>query len=230
MKRPKGILFDHDGVLVASEPLHFKAWQSLLAELGMSFPTERMKHMVGKTAPETIAYVLDQCRPGWTATQFDVHALALRKNDFYLEFARTELAPYPGVPEGLEWLRKQGIRAAVVSNAKRRELETALVTLGLAPFLDHIISRDDVAFHKPDPRPYLQGAAALGFSVADCIAVEDSPPGLQAALLAGVPAAAVMTNFSREALERPVAGRAELQPIWIGASMVEFFEWVHELQ
>jgi HAD superfamily hydrolase (TIGR01509 family) len=229
MRRPRAILFDHDGVLVASEPLHWMAWEKLLAELKIPYDNPEMRSYVGRTAPEIMAKLLDRHRPGWDASQFDIHALARRKNDYYLAAAESELQPYPGVREGLQWLRDSGIRAAVVSNAKRRELEAALGQLQLADYFDQIISRDDVPAPKPDPSPYLQGAALLGFRPADCVAIEDSPPGLEAALRAEVPAAAVMTNFTREKLERPVPARPDLQPSWIGPSIVEFFDWLRSL-
>ncbi len=226
---PRALLFDHDGVLVTSEPLHRAAWEELFKELGLPYNEAELRQMVGKTAPETLASVLDRYRPGWDPKDYDLDELALRKNDFYLEFSKTRLVPYPGVREGLEWLKEQGIPAAVVSNAKRRELEATLTQLGLIDFFEALVSRDEAKVPKPDPTPYLMGAAILGFDPKDCLAVEDSPPGLEAALVAKVPAAAVMTNFPREVLEKPVPGREDLKPIWIGASLAELFGLMRRL-
>lgn len=230
MKLPRAILFDHDGVLVASEPLHWAAWAELCRELGLTYDDALIRSMVGKTAPEIITTVLNKHRPGWSPAELDPHALARRKNDFYLASAATGLRAYPGVLEGLQWLRSAGVRAAVVSNAKKRELEAALVQLGLMPWFDLVLSRDDIQPPKPDPAPYLFGAASLGVDVEDAIAVEDSPPGLEAALMARIPTAAVMTNFPREVLEAPVPGRPDLRPVWVGASMVEFFAWLRGME
>jgi HAD superfamily hydrolase (TIGR01509 family) len=224
MKLPRAILFDHDGVLVASEPLHWAAWEQLLSELGIPYNNAEMRNFIGKTAPEIILLLLNRYQPGWDPARYDLAALAKRKNDIYLEHARSDLKPYAGVLEGLRWLRAQGIKTAVVSNAKRRELETALNHLGLRPWLDAVVSRDDVSASKPDPTPYLFGAASVGVDPAQCMAVEDSPPGLEAALMARIPAAAVLTNFGRQQLEFPVPGRPDLRPAWIGATMLEFFE------
>jgi HAD superfamily hydrolase (TIGR01509 family) len=226
---PKAILFDHDGVLVASEPLHWAAWEKLLAELGIPYNGTDMRAYVGKTAPQIIVSLLDRFVPGWTPAQYNPNDLALRKNDFYLEAAQTDLRLYPGVQEGLDWLRSQGVRTAVVSNAKRRELDTALGLLGLQSHFDAIISRDDVGAPKPDPAPYLFGASILGVGVDDCLAVEDSPTGLEASLSAYMPSAAVETNFPRSWLEKPVPGRPELKPQWIGATMKDFFAWLKTL-
>jgi alpha,alpha-trehalose phosphorylase len=227
--RPRAILFDHDGVLVNSAPIHDAAWTRMLAEIGLSHDPRDFKTMIGKTAPQTMKELLDRYRPGWKAEDYDLDALALRKNDFFLEIAPTELRLFPGVLEGLKWLKSQGIQAAVVSNAKRRELMAVHERLGTVGYFDAIISRDDIRPPKPDPTPYLFGAASLGMDPAHCVAVEDSLPGLEAALVARIPAAAVMTAYDEVALSAPVPGRPDLRPHWIGPSMVEFFEWIRSL-
>src|SRR5687768_1675785 len=112
---PRAVLFDNDGVLIASEPLHWAAWGELLKEIGLPDSEPQLRAMVGKTAPQILAALLDEHRPGWTSEKYDLEALALRKNDFYLDFTRTRLQAYPGVREGLEWLRAKGIRTAAVS-------------------------------------------------------------------------------------------------------------------
>jgi beta-phosphoglucomutase len=229
MKRPQAILFDHDGVLVASESLHNEAWGALLRELGLRYDAAEIQRLVGRTAPQILASELNRQAPGWDPAVYDLEALALRKNDHYLTLLETQLKPYPGVLEGLQWMKAIGIRAVVVSNARRRELATALDRLGLAPFFDAVLSRDETRVPKPDPTPYLLGAAHAGADPARCIAVEDSPPGLEAALLARIPTAAVLTSFPRSALESPVPGRPDLKPVWIGGSMAEFFDWVRSL-
>jgi HAD superfamily hydrolase (TIGR01509 family) len=226
---PQAILFDHDGVLVASEPLHQSAWKQLLEELGLPFEEADFRTLIGKTAPQIITSLLDRFSPGWDPRQMDPDQLALRKNDFYLKVIEKELRAYPGVREGLEWLRARGIRTAVVSNAKRRELDAGLSTTGLKPLFDQIISREDVGVAKPDPTPYLFAAAALGVAPENCLAVEDSPPGLEAGLMARIPTAAVLTNFERAQLEQPVPGRPDLKPCWIGGSMAELFRWLNTL-
>jgi HAD superfamily hydrolase (TIGR01509 family) len=223
---PKAVLFDHDGVLVASEPLHWAAWEKLLFELGISYNGAEMRAYIGKTAPEIIIELLNRYMPGWDPAKYNPSELARRKNDYYLASAQTDLKLYPGVAEGLLWLRSKGVRTAVVSNAKRRELDASLKMLAIEPYFDAIVSRDDVSAPKPDPAPYLFAAAQLGLAPSDCMAVEDSPPGLEAGIRARVATVAVETNFTRTQLEKPVPGHPELGPEWIGPSMRDFFEWL----
>jgi HAD superfamily hydrolase (TIGR01509 family) len=233
MKLPKAILFDHDGVLVASEPLHWAAWSSLLRELGMPDDLPGIQSQVGKTSYQILASLLDAHRPGWVSGkgpgEYDLEALGQRKNDFYLKAMKQDLQPYPAVRETLEWLRDQGIKLAVVSNARARELEAALHGLNLHAHFHEVISRDQMAQPKPDPGAYLLGAASVGIEPADCLVVEDSPPGIESGLLGGIPCAAILTNFPRSAMEQPVPGRPDLRPVWIGPTFASFFTWLKEL-
>ncbi|MCM2324462.1 MAG: HAD family phosphatase [Oligoflexia bacterium] len=230
MKLPRAILFDNDGVLIASEELHREAWRQLLVELKLPVDFEQIHASIGKTAPRILAQLLDRHQPGWNPENYDLDLLARRKNDTYLQLAETELKPYPGVREGLQWLRAQGVRAAVVSNAKRRELTAALTRLDLLSYFDAVVSRDDIQPPKPNPAPYLFAAACVGEDPAQCLAVEDSPTGLEAALVGKIPGAAIATNFSPEILSAPVPGRPDLRPVWIGNSMEELFAWLRTLE
>jgi len=227
--KPKGILFDHDGVLVTSEELHFLAWQQLLKDMGLPWSEIRFDGLVGRPAPVILKTLLDQFKPGWTVAEFDVDALALRKNDYYLKSAETQLALYPGVREGLEWAKREGIPCAIVSNAKRRELKASTSLLKIEEFFKVVLSRDDVLKPKPDPGPFEFAALSIGVRPDQCIAIDDSPTGLEGALLAGCVTASVTTNFPRHALEFPVPGRPDLRPVFIGETMEEFFTWVQSL-
>jgi HAD superfamily hydrolase (TIGR01509 family) len=223
---PRAILFDHDGVLVASEPLHWSAWRQLISELGIPYHENEIRVRVGKPAPLILKELLDIHCPGWHPGDYDLNTLALRKNDYYLNLAQTHLQLYPGVREGLEWLKVHEINTAVVSNAKRRELAAALQKLSILDLLDQVVSRDDVETAKPDPTPYIFAAGALNTPLAECIAVEDSPTGIESALFARVPSAAILTNFSQEAMETPVPGRPDLKPKWLFESTQCFFDWL----
>lgn len=227
--RPKAILFDHDGVLVTSEELHFLAWQQLLKEMGLPWREIRLEGLVGRTAPSILTTLLNQFKPGWSTAEFDVDALALRKNNYYLEYAKTQLGLYPGVREGLAWAKQEGIPCAVVSNAKRRELMTSLSMLKIEGYFKVILSRDDVPRPKPDPGPFEFAALSLGVRPEECIAIDDSPTGLEGALLAGCITASVTTNYARGALEIPIPGRPDLRPVFISETMEEFFIWVQSL-
>ena len=229
VKLPRAVLFDYDGVLVSSELIHLSAWKQLLLKLKLPLDLQLLHETAGKTAPQTLKILLDKFHPGWTERDFNIQELVQLKSNIYLPIAEKELQLYPGVVDGLEWLKAAKIPAAVVSNARKLDLETTIRKLGIFHYFEEVISRDDVPAAKPDPTPYLFAAASLGFLPSDCLAIEDSPTGLEAALLAKVPVAAVMTNFSENVLSQPVPGRPDLKPIWVGASLEEFFRWLRTL-
>jgi HAD superfamily hydrolase (TIGR01509 family) len=226
--RPKAILFDHDGVLVTSEELHFLAWQQLLRDMGLPWGEISFHGLVGRTAPQILRILLDRFKPGWSESEYDLDELATRKNDYYLVYAQTQLAPYPGVREGLQWAKQAGVPCGVVSNARRRELEASLQLLNLAPYFAVVMSRDDVARPKPDPMMFEHAAAALGLRASECIAIDDSPTGLEGALLAGCAVASITSNYPKGPLEQPIPGRPDLRPERIVATMDEFFDWARE--
>ncbi len=227
--RPKAILFDHDGVLVTSEQLHFLAWQKLLRDMRLPWNEIRFEGLVGRTAPQILHTLLDQFRPGWSPAEYDLDALALKKNDYYLASAKTQLALYPGVRDGLNWAKNENIPCAIVSNARRRELTASTTLLNIGEFFPVILSRDDVPRPKPDPGPFEYAAASLGFKPSECVAIDDSPTGLEGALLAGCLTVSITTNYPRDHLEFPVPGRPDLRPVEIFETMDEFFAWLKAL-
>lgn len=229
IKRPKAVLFDHDGVLVSSEEIHARAWSILIKEIGLPWDKIQMHKLVGRTSPQILENILNEFKPGWTPQEYDLEKLALRKNDHYLEIATSELAAYPGVRDGLMWLKSQGIKTAVVSNAKRRELMFSVERLKLVDLLDAVISRDDATHPKPHPAPYQLGALSIGVETNDCIAIDDTPTGLESAFFAGCICASVTTNYPVEHLKTPVPGRPDFKTAWVGNSMKEFFEWIRKI-
>lgn len=227
--RPRAVLFDFDGVLVASEPIHISAWMQLLDELKLPKNLVSIQSLIGKTAPDILRRIFLAHRPEYTPTETELLNLAQRKNEIYIASMEKQLTTFPGVYEGLEWLKANQVKTAVVSNGRRNELIKTMTHLKLIPYFDEIISRDDARSAKPEPLPYLMGAASLGIDVSCCVAIEDSPTGLEAALRAEIPAAAVMTSFPREVLESPIPGLPHLRPFWIGESIQLFFDWLKTL-
>lgn len=226
---PRAILFDFDGVIVGSEPIHWNAWQRLLRKIGIPYIEDEIKGLVGKTAPQILTAILKIHRPDHSFSANDIEELSLEKNNFYLEETMKGMPVYPGVIELLIWLKEKGIPRIIVSNARKRELLQTTRQSGIDQYFSELLSRDDCNAAKPDPIPYLLGAKRAGFPGNQCLAVEDSPPGIASALLANIPAAAVLTNFSRTSMETPIYDRPDLHPIWIGQGIKDLFAWLKSL-
>ncbi len=180
--------------------------------------------MVGKPAPDILRSMFKKQKPELPHTDEELLALATKKNGFYLDLMPTQLKIYDGVNECLDWAKTNSIKLCVVSNARRRELRAALESLKIDHFFDEILSREELAKPKPDPMAYLTGAAVLQVNPSECYAIEDSPTGLESALLGGVPCIGLETNFSFDQLNSPIPGKSHLKPNAIYKNFRDFFE------
>jgi sugar-phosphatase len=180
------LLFDLDGVLVDSTPAVIRVWSRWAIARGFD-PTEVVRRAHGRPSIATIRDYLP-------------HANAEVENR---EVERGEIedlegvVPLPGARELLRALPPD--RWTIVTSCTRRLAQTRLRAAGL-PVPDRFVTCDDIKNGKPDPEPYLKGAAFLGVSAKDCVVVEDAPSGIRAGKAAGARVIACRTT----------AGQAEL--------------------
>lgn len=179
----RAVLFDFDGVVVQSEPLHMKTFLELLAPYGVTVPEARWYREFAGTGSRHIFEVLvKEYRLG-----LDVDMLVERRKKEYEAHVRAgELKETPGVRDFIASLKKRGIRAAIVSGSHRTNVQAALDTLDLGNLFELIVSGDDLPERKPDPGPFLHAAKTLGTAPAECLVVEDSYSGCEAARRAGM--------------------------------------------
>lgn len=175
-----GLLFDFDGVVVDSEPVHFKCWLELLDPLGIK-PTWQWfaDHCVG-IADTELFDTIASLNPSATGDQ--VRAVYPEKTARYREAMRLAPPFAPGLVQLLADLTGAGLRHGLVTSSAREEVEPILQVGGLN--FNPKIFRDDVQFRKPHPEPYLKAAAALGAQ--RIMAIEDSEHGANSALAAGL--------------------------------------------
>ena len=187
----RGVLFDLDGVLADTEPLHWAAYREVLLELGVDVGIEeyRRRFISQGGGPE---YACETYR-----LPFGPDELRARKLPRYLALLRRGVQARPGARAALERLRG-GFRTAVATNSVRAEVELILGSLGLAPLLDAIVAREDYHDAKPAPDAYLTAARALGLGADECVVVEDTPRGLGAALAAGMRAVALPNELTAD--------------------------------
>lgn len=180
------ILFDMDGVLMDSEPLHLRATQFALGGRPGSFTERDNLAFVGATDPEVfrvlrILFDLDASIP----------ELVSRKREHLLALVRTEGRPLPGVPEVPLRLRETGLRLGLVSASARPVIDAVLEAVALDGAFDTVVSGDEVARGKPAPDGFLMAARRLAIDPARCLVVEDSRNGVLAGKAAGMTVAAV---------------------------------------
>jgi HAD superfamily hydrolase (TIGR01509 family) len=191
MRDDRGVIFDLDGVLINSEPLHCHAFQDVLAPYGVMV-TEQDYYA------QYLVYsdreVLERLLPDLGALEDAVAAKERR----YWELLE---AGVPAFQDGLALLaRTDGWRVGLATGSIRREAELVLRTLGIRERFGVVVAREDCRRSKPDPEPYLRAAGVLGLSPRRCVVVEDAPGGVRAAKAAGMICIAVTHSCPRERL------------------------------
>ncbi len=176
------VIFDMDGVLVDSEPLHFSVEKVIFRELELPI-SEKEHHALVGMVPLEIWQVLKERY----ALSGKAEDLKDQEADRKLErFARMEIPLVSGVVELLQQLEDRGIPLALASSSPRRLIELFIEKTGTAPFFQEVLSGEEVDKGKPAPDIFLRAAEMLGTEPAACTVIEDSHNGMRAALAAGM--------------------------------------------
>jgi beta-phosphoglucomutase family hydrolase len=187
----KAYLFDCDGTIVDSMPLHYVAWKTVLAEWGCSFDEELFYSWGGMPVAEIIAAL--NVREGLA---MPVEEITRRKEGMYYKI----LPELKAVPEVLEHIQMSHgkIPFAVVSGSTRDSVTRSLRALGILDRFETLVCAEDYTKSKPDPEPFLIAAERLGVAPEDCLVFEDTEMGIQAATAAGMASVKVLQPWERE--------------------------------
>jgi beta-phosphoglucomutase len=208
LPRPEGVIFDFDGVIADTERLHFEAFGKVLEPQGISFPWEEyVARYMG--CDDRDAFRKAFRLRGRELDDRQLSRLIESKSREFQEVIRGGVEAYPGVLPMVKSLHASGVPLAVCSGALRTDLDPILSRLGIACYFLHVVSADNVRKGKPDPEGYILAFRELSLSrsskisaAGSCLAVEDTPDGVQAAKRAGLPVLAVTNNYPAEALSR----------------------------
>jgi beta-phosphoglucomutase family hydrolase len=194
----KAYLFDCDGTVADSMPLHYIAWKKALDEWDCPFDEELFYSWGGKPPVEIVA-TLNQMY----GLKMPVEDVAERKESFYYE-QLTHLQPVPDVVEHIE-AQYGKIPFAVVSGSSRESVIKSLTTIGLLDRFQVLVGSDDYENSKPAPDAFLLAAERLGMPPKDCLVFEDTALGIQAATAAGMASVRVPSPLERRAGTVPCA-------------------------
>ena len=180
------VIWDVDGVLIDSGEQHRRAWEQLAREEGLPYSDAAFWATFGMRNADIFPRMF-----GVSGPPERLVALGDRKEAIYRALLAEDAAPLPGAKELLAALHAAGYRQALGSSAPPANLEAIISLLGLASFLDAIVSGEQVAHGKPAPDIFLAAAERLDIPPAHCLVIEDAPAGVAAAHAGGMRCLAV---------------------------------------
>jgi HAD superfamily hydrolase (TIGR01509 family) len=195
----RAYLFDCDGTIVDSMPLHYVAWKTAFAEWNCPFPEDLFYSWGGKPTREIIATLNEM-----HGLAMPVDALAEHKEELYFAM----LPQLKAIPEVVELIQAEHGRIpfAVVSGGRRISVTRALSALHLMDKFETIVGSEDYVNSKPAPDAFLLAAERLGVAPEDCLAFEDTDMGIAAATAAGMATVKIASPQERAERERVFAG------------------------
>jgi beta-phosphoglucomutase len=210
------VIFDLDGTLVQTESLKAQSYAQAAADLHPGVAAQDVvaayDRCIGRPRNDVAQTLLDQFKLGDAAaarapslgvtTPLDAF-LAIRMRYYEALLADTALLKrqeYPYATALVRRVRAQGYATALTTVSHAAQAFIVLDALGLRDAFDVIVTVDDVAHAKPDPELYLVAARRLGRPPANCLAIEDSLPGVQSAVAAGMRCVAIANELTRDAL------------------------------
>jgi len=200
----RAIIFDFDGVITDSEPVHLKMFQKVLSEMGITLNArEYYEVYLGMDDRGCFTTILKSNGIG-TAPRL-IQSLIQKKTNYLMEYIKNDLFIYPGVVELVDSSRKDYL-LAIASGALRHEIEFVLENAGIRSAFNVIVSAEDVSEGKPNPECFnkaleqLNGMGGERIKKDECLVIEDSIAGIEAAKAAGMRCVAVTNTYSRDRL------------------------------
>lgn len=179
----KACLFDFDGVIADTEKYHAIALQKYLRSIFKVYLSlNELNNYAGLTGDVKVRRILKEKGLEHKISQFNIDDLI----NTYRNLLIKVLKPKPGFKALIYQLEKANIAIAIVSSIPHSDILTFLNNNSLTKYIDVIVGYDDVHKHKPNPEPYIHAINSLNINPSFCCAIEDSFPGLQAALNAKI--------------------------------------------
>lgn len=192
----QAILYDLDGTLADTDPIHFQTWREVLKahefEIDHAFYRQNFS---GRLNPDIVRDLLPHL------SDEEGKVLCDRKEALFREWAKQELQPLKGLLELIAWGKANHIRQAIVTNAPRLNAEFTLRTLQLMDAFEFIVLAEDLPKGKPDPLPYQTALNRLALEPTEALTFEDSPSGIRSSVAAGIKTIGVATTHAPEEMQ-----------------------------
>ena len=207
-KRLGAVLFDLDGVVTDTAPLHFKAWKVMADEEGLRFDEEINKKLLGISREASLEVILKENGADWTSEKKALWCT--KKNEIYKKSLESlsEKDILPGIKKLLEDLKSHGIKAGLASSSKNAP--AILERLGISGYFSAIADASKVQKAKPEPDLFLEAGEKCGVWYTDCVGIEDAESGVKAIKKAGMKSVGIETTVALPDADLRLASTAEL--------------------
>jgi beta-phosphoglucomutase len=199
------IIFDFDGVIVDSEPLHFEGFRKVLERIGITLTREDYyTHYLGYGDEDCFRVVAEDRNV--ELSDETLQSLIAEKTAWMQQALSAEIEPLPGSVRLIAALAGDGVPLAICSGALREEILIAARCVGVEKHFHHVVAAEDVAVGKPDPHGYniarrlLAETTDRDIPAETCVVIEDSPAGIAAAKAAGMAVLGVATSYEPDQL------------------------------
>lgn len=191
----QAVIFDMDGVLIDSEPLHEQAQEALFTRLGFDVSHDEMVSFKGRTEADVYSSVLERHGNG----RFELDSVINAKREIYRRLL-TDVKPVDGALELLHLLRGH-FPLGLATSASAADQRFVIEHFRLGGVFNAVVTAEDVVNPKPHPEPYLMAAEELGVAPGACAVIEDTRNGIRSARAAGCRVVGLAGTFSRADLE-----------------------------
>lgn len=202
----QAVIFDFDGVLLDSEPMHYEASSYVIKKLGLSLSFDEYEEKYLGLADRDMftRFFTDY---GREVSSQELQGMIAEKGAFYtnLIYNHDKLPMMEDVDKYIEFLLKQKLKLGICTGSTRNELTAALACLkqgALQSCFNTSVTVDDISQGKPSPEGYLLTAKRLGVLPEKCMVIEDAPHGVEAAKAAGMFVTALLTTYPKERLQQ----------------------------
>ncbi|HBT79715.1 MAG TPA: glycoprotease [Selenomonas sp.] len=180
----QGFIFDMDGVIIDSEPIHSRVKLDTLQHFGLSFVPADLEKYMGRTSRAMFTDVIREQQ----RQDLDVEMVTAYKHQHYLDILAhgDDIGPVAGAVELIRSLHGAGVPLGLATSSNRKVIAIVIERFGLADCFQSVISGNELPASKPDPDIYLRTAKNLGLAPADCVVLEDTYNGVLAAKRAGM--------------------------------------------
>ena len=191
----KAIIFDMDGTLVNTEPLHCKAWLSVLGKRGLHYDEAWFSQWIGKADRFLAQAVVEERK-----LNLAPRVLQKEKETLFHALAEKETQTFPGLEDLLSAAKGQ-LPMAIATNSSRKDAEKVFIPTQLDQWMEVVITSDDVKQLKPNPEMYLLAAHKINTEPSHCLVIEDSEAGGHGAVAAGMYVLGVTSSISADRMQ-----------------------------